>query len=153
DFFFGGFCTADDEKAGRGKIGAVCPPARKALPGQGELTGDFEHMPIQTGEGIGLTLRRSLFLRANPDLVSALGHSAYQNPDTGPGGPYLPPGVPVDTLQKAPAEICAHGFTIPKGPQAFFDGRFNPDGASDVITFCDGGEPDGMPGVFDPTKP
>ena len=34
----------------------------------------------------------------------------------------------------------------------FYDGCFNRDGKFDVITFCDGGEPDTQPGVYDPKK-
>ncbi|MFO0573682.1 MAG: hypothetical protein U1A78_06790 [Polyangia bacterium] len=158
DFFFGGFCTAEDMQLDPTnpdkQIGKACPPRRGPLAGQAELTGTFEAMPIQTGEGIGLTLRRRLFLRANRDLVRALGNWAYYNPKD----PYLPPGVPASTLEQAPAVACASPIVI-KGlrsdPMArpFYDGRYNPAGQSDVITFCDGGEPDGRPGVFDPSQP
>jgi len=33
---------------------------------------DFEHFPYQKGEGVGLTLRRTLFVRANRDLARAM---------------------------------------------------------------------------------
>jgi hypothetical protein len=148
DVFFGGFCGADS-----GKLGQLCPTTRKPLLGQGETVGSFEAMPIQTGEGIGLTLGRSLFLRANRDLVRALGNWAYHNPVDA----YLPPGVPASTLAQTPAMACAHPVVI-KGlkndPMAkpLYDSRFNPEGKFDVITFCDGGERDGQPGVFDGNK-
>jgi hypothetical protein len=147
--FFGGFCTADS-----GNLGKLCPSDRKPLLGQGETTGSFEAMPIQTGEGIGLTLGRSLYLRANRDLVRALGNWAYYNP----GDAYLPPGVAASTLTQTPAVACASPVVI-KGykndPMAkpLFDGRYNPQGRFDVITFCDGGEKDGQPGVYDDQKP
>ncbi len=156
DFFFGGFCTAEDEKAGRGKVGQNCPLTRQPLKGQGEVSGDFEHMPVQIGEGIGLTLKRSLFLRANRDLVRALSNWAYFNPLN----PYLPPGVPDAWAQMDPLKACAAGAlpVVAKGKEhggarPFYDGRYNPGGQHNVIAFCDGGEADGKPGVYDPAKP
>lgn len=148
DFFFGGFCTADS-----GKLGQLCPQTRQPLRGQGELTGSFEAMPIQTGEGIGLTLKRSLYLRANRDLVRALGNWAYHNP----ADSYLPPGVPSSTLAQDPTTACTNpvilkGKKSDPGAKPMYDGRFNPDGNYDVITFCDGGEVNGQPGVYDDTK-
>ena len=144
EFFFGGFCADGDPD---------CPTSRAPLAGQGEITGTFDAMPIQRGEGIGLTLRRSLYLRANRDLVRALGNWAYYNP----ADPYLPPGVPASTLDKTPEQACQTPVVLPgrdRDPMAkpFYDGRFNRDGKLDVITFCDGGELDTQPGVYDPKK-
>ncbi|MCS6911950.1 MAG: hypothetical protein RMK29_10435 [Myxococcales bacterium] len=157
DVLLAGFCTAQDEAAGRGRIGQRCPPGRAPLPGQGELVGDFEHMPVQTGQGIGLTLSRSLYLRAQRDLARAVANWAYHNPDPGPGGTYLPPGVPADTLSQPPEQACRQPVvlrgTAAGGTSPFFDGRYNPEGRYDVITFCDGGEAEGQPGVFDDTRP
>lgn len=145
EFFFGGFCENNDPS---------CPPSRAPLSGQGEITGTFDAMPIQRGEGIGLTLRRSLYLRANRDLVRALGNWAYYNP----ADPYLPPGVPVSTLSQTPEQACQNPVVLPgsdRDPMAkpFYDGRFNREGRFDVITFCDGAEVDSQPGVYDPQKP
>lgn len=147
DFFFGGFCPQDGSNPS-------CPPQRAALDGQGELTGTFDAMPIQQGEGIGLTLKRSLYLRANRDLVRALGNWAYYNP----ADPYLPPGVPQSTLAQTPAVACQNPIVLAGkmrdvNAKPFYDVRYNPAGLYDVITFCDGGEPDGKPGVYDDTKP
>jgi len=146
DFLFGGFCPPDGKDAG-------CLPARSPLGDQGELTGTFESMPVQIGEGIGLTLRRSLYLRANRDLVRALGNWASYNPQD----PYLPAGVPAAALTQPPEEACEKPVVLPgKARDAkarpFYDGRYNRDGRYDVITFCDGGEADGKPGVFDSGK-
>lgn len=155
DLFFGGFCTAEDQKAGRGAIGKTCPVdrLRQPLAGQGEAAGDFEHMPIQSGNGIGLTLRRSLYLRANRDLVRALGNWAYHNPD---GDPYLPPGVSAAWMAKDPAHACAEPVVLrgkdQGGATPFYDGRYNPEGSYDVITFCDGTDANGQPGVFGPAE-
>ena len=153
DMFFGGFCTADDEKAGKGKIGQTCPLPRPPIAGQNENVGSFEAMPVQLGEGIGLTLRRSLYLRANRDLVRAIGNWAMYNPID----PYLPPGVPSSTVMLTPDQACKNPVVI-KGQKSdptakpLYDARFNPEGKWDVITFCDGGEVDGKQGVFDPAK-
>jgi hypothetical protein len=145
EFFFGGFCEDNDP---------ACPSSREPLAGQGEITGTFDAMPIQRGEGIGLTLRRSLYLRANRDLVRALGNWAYYNP----ADPYLPPGVPASTLAQTPEQACQNPVVLPgkdrdAGAKPFYDGRFNREGRLDVLTFCDGGEVDGQPGVYDPSKP
>ncbi len=143
DFFFSGFCTADD---GAGKIGQLCPPKRALLTDQGERMSSFESFLYEAGEGVGLTLRRSLYVRANRDLSRALGNGVYYNPDS----PYLPPGVPASTLAQAPADACAQPVVL----KSFFDERYNPDGKLDVITFCDGNDSDANGfGKFDPSVP
>ncbi|MDX2088315.1 MAG: hypothetical protein SFX73_10720 [Kofleriaceae bacterium] len=141
DYLFGGFCTAEDEAAGRGNIGQLCPKesTRKE---QFELTGDYEHQFTQTGDGVGLTLRRSLYVRAARDLARALSNPAHYNKDN----PYLPPGVDMDFINQSAAERCAN----PKVLEDFFDREFNPTGAKPVITFCDGSDLAGMNAVFDP---
>lgn len=149
DYFFGGFCTAES-----GMVGKDCPTERKPLAGQGEISGSFDVLPIQRGEGIGLTLRRSLYMRANRDLVRALGNWAYYNPVDA----YLPPGVPETVLGQKPEVACMtpvifKGTVSEPTGKPFYDGRFNPKGEHDVITFCDGGEPTDMPGVYDDSKP
>lgn len=155
DFFMGGFCTQQDvdASAGKVKLGDLCPAARAPLLGQGEASGTFEDMPIQTGQGIGLTLRRSLYLRANRDLVRALGNWAYYNPVD----PYLPPTIPKISLLLQPKDACANPYIIPgtrhSGLTPFYDGRYNPRGEFDVITFCDGGAKDNAQGQYDATKP
>ena len=49
----------------------------------------FESFLYEPGEGVGLTLRRSLYVRANRDLSRAMGNGVYYNPSS----PYLPPGI------------------------------------------------------------
>jgi hypothetical protein len=147
DFFFGGFCPSDGSNP-------QCPPPRAPLLDQGELFGTFDAMPVQTGNGIGLTLGRSLYLKANRDLVRALGNWAYYNP----ADPYLPPGVAASTLAQPPATACQNPTVFPgkmhdPNAQPFYDGRYNPDGLYDVISVCDGGQVAGQPGVFDETQP
>ncbi|HEX9105056.1 MAG TPA: hypothetical protein VF997_22750, partial [Polyangia bacterium] len=141
DFFFSGFCTAAD-----GKVGQLCAPKRQLLTDQGERMSTFESFLYEAGEGVGLTLRRSLYVRANRDLSRAMGNGVYYNPDS----PYLPPGVPTSTLALPPATACAQPIVL----KNFFDKHYNPDGKLDVITFCDGNDSDanGL-GKFDPSVP
>ena len=141
DFFFSGFCTAAD---GAGKIGQLCAPKRALLKDQGERMSTFESFLYEAGQGVGLTLRRSLYVRANRDLTRAMGNGVYYNPDS----PYLPPGIPASTLALTPAQACAQPIVL----KSFFDKRYNPDGKLDVITFCDGNDSDtnGF-GKFDPS--
>ncbi|MDB4964520.1 MAG: hypothetical protein JWN44_209 [Myxococcales bacterium] len=143
DWFMAGFCTADD---GAAKIGMLCPAARKPLADQLERMSSFESFLYEKGEGVGLTLRRSLYVRANRDLARALGNAAYYNPDS----PYLPPGVPASVLSTPNAALCANPVVL----KNFYDKRYNPDGKFDVITFCDGNDSDAVGlGKFDPATP
>ncbi len=141
DSLFGGFCTKEDEAAGRGNVGQLCPKV-STLKDQFEITSDFEHQITQSGDGVGLTLRRSLWLRASRDLARALGNPALYNPTN----PYSPPGVPLSFMQTMPATRCANPMIL----DSFFDKEFNPAGTNPVITFCDGADLPGMNAVFDP---
>ncbi len=140
DYLYGGFCTAEDQAAGRGNIGQLCPVATTRAD-QFEIVGDYEHQIAQAGDGVGLTLRRSLYVRASRDLARALSNPAHYNPEN----PYAPPGVDSAFLAQTPAERCANPIVL----QNFYDREFNPDGSKPVITFCDGVDKGGMLGVFD----
>lgn len=143
DWFFAGFCDAQS-----GKLGQLCPSPRKPMLDQFEVPMDFEHLIYQKGDGVGLTLRRPLYIRAFRDLSRALGNAAYASDPKSMAAhnTYLPPGVPASTLSLSNAEACSKPFVLKK----FFDGRYNPDGSKDVITFCDGGDSDKLGlGVFD----
>ena len=143
DFFFSGFCTTAD---GAGKIGQLCAPTRALLADQGERMSTFESFLYEKGEGVGLTLSRSLYVKANRDLSRAMGNGVYYNPDS----PYLPPGIPASTLAMSPADACGQPVVL----KNFFDKRYNPDGKLDVITFCDGNDSAALGlGKFDPTLP
>ena len=102
DFLFGGFCTAADQAAGRGNIGELCPAA-STRQDQFEITADYEHMIAQSGDGVGLTLKRSLYMKAARDLARALSNPALYTP----AHPYTPPGVPVSFLEQPAATRCA----------------------------------------------
>ena len=141
DYLFGGFCTTEDEAAGRGAVGQLCPVV-STRQDQFEITGDYEHQITQEGDGVGLTLRRSLYAKAARDLARALSNPALYNPDS----PYAPPGVPMSFFETPRAERCANPIKL----LDFYDREFNPDGAHPVITFCDGADVPGMNAVFDP---
>ena len=141
DYLFGGFCTAEDEAASRGNIGQLCPvPSTRQ--DQFEITADFEHQITQTGDGVGLTLRRNLYVKAARDLARALGNPAHYNKDN----PYTPPGIDLAWIDQPAATRCANPIVL----EDFYDREFNPAGASPVITFCDGSDVAGMNGVWDP---
>ena len=143
DYFLAGFCTAAD---GKDKIGQLCPSPRKPLLDQLEVPSSFEAFPYQAGEGVGLTLRRQLYLRANRDLARAMGNASGYNPDS----PYLPPGVTAEYVARSTADQCGKPIVL----KSFFDWRYNPDGKYDVITFCDGNDSDAVGlGKFDPATP
>ncbi len=144
DYLFGGFCTAADEAAGRGNVGQLCPKA-STKQDQFEITADYEHMIYQEGDGVGLTLRRGLYMQASRDLARALSNPALYSP----ANPYAPPGVPMAYFEQDPAIRCANPIVL----DDFYDREFNPLGARPVITFCDGGDAPAMNGVFDATVP
>jgi hypothetical protein len=140
-FLFGGFCTADDEAAGRGLVGQLCP-ATSDKPEQYEIESDYEHMVYQAGDGVGLTLKRNLYMKASRDLGRALGNPALYNV----ANAYAPPGVDFSFFATDAATRCANPVVLDN----FYDREFNPDGSKPVITFCDGGDTDAAKGVFDP---
>ncbi len=148
DYMFGGFCTASPDDSG--DVGQLCladqrPPATD----QFELSSDFEHMLYQEGDGVGLTLRRNLYLRASRDLSRALSNPALYNPDPAANG-YAPPGVDAAYLARDAADRCANPLVL----RDLYDEEFNPTGATPVITFCDGGDSPTLGlGVFDPAMP
>lgn len=145
DFIFGGFCTAEDEAAGRGAIGTLCPK-ESSRKDQFEIASDFDHMLYQAGDGVGLTLRRSLYMKGVRDMARALGNPAMYRPDH----PYAPPGVDPAFFTQPAAQRCANPIVL----RDFFDKEFNPTGANRVITFCDGGDSPTLGlGVFDPNEP
>ncbi len=144
DFVFGGFCTAEDQAAGRGAIGTLCPVKTRRAD-QFEAESDYEHMLYQPGDGVGLTLRRSLYMKGMRDMSRAFGNPAYYNPTN----PYAPPGVDPAFFTLSASDRCANPIVM----RDFFDREFNPDGSKRVITFCDGGDSETLGlGVFDPAQ-
>ncbi len=147
EYLFGGFCTAADEAAARGNVGELCLDLQRSVfADQFERKSDYEHMLYEEGEGVGLTLDRELYIKASRDLSRAFGNPAHYSPDN----PYLPPGVPESIMDVVPSERCANPAVL----KDFYDREFNPDGAYDVITYCDGGDSPTLGlGVFDPSRP
>lgn len=145
DYLFGGFCTKADEAAGRGNVGQLCPvPSTRK--DQYEITADFEHMITQPGDGVGLTLRRGLYMRASRDLARSLSNPALYNITN----PYTPPGIPLSYVAQSAASRCATATVLTQ----FYDREFNPDGSKPVITFCDGNDGATLGNaVFDPAIP
>jgi hypothetical protein len=143
-FLFGGFCTAADQAAGSGAIGQLCPN-HSTKQDQFEIESDYEHMPTQNGDGVGLTLNRSLYMKGVRDMSRAMSNPAMFSAP----GSYAPPGVSADFLATDAATRCANPVVL----QNFFNADFNPDGSNAVITFCDGGDKPGSNAVWDPTQP
>ncbi|MBA3464137.1 MAG: hypothetical protein H0T46_29550 [Deltaproteobacteria bacterium] len=145
DFLFGGFCTKADEAAGKGMVGQLCP-RMSTKKDQFEITADFEHMIAQPGDGVGLTLKRSLYMKASRDLSRSLSNPALYNLEN----PYTPPGVPLSWISQTAASRCSTPLVLTN----FHDREFNPDGTKPVITFCDGNDgPTLGNAVFDPSIP
>jgi S-formylglutathione hydrolase FrmB len=145
DYLFGGFCTVADQAAGNGNLGELClAQQRDAFADQFESRSDFEHMLYQEGDGVGLTLQRSLYMKGVRDMARALGNPTLYNP----ADPYAPPGIDPSFFATDPIVRCANPVVL----DDFFDREFNPAGTSDVITFCDGNDSEaGLGyGVFDP---
>lgn len=147
EYVFGGFCTAAHEAAGKGKVGELCLGEQRPLKtDQFELGMDFEHLLYQSGDGVGLTLRRNLYVKGSRDLARTFGNPFYYNPEHA----YLPPGVPTSYLTAAAQWRCENPIVLTN----FHDREYNPDGALPVITFCDGGDSTAKGlGVFDPDLP
>ena len=143
DWFLSGFCTAQDDPQ---KIGQLCAPARQPLADQGEVPSTFEAFHYEPGNGVGLTLSRNTYIKANRDLARAMDNASTYNP----ASKYLPPGVPDTLLTMDNATVCNTPVVLKK----FYDYRYNPTGSFDVITFCDGNDSqqNGL-GKFDPSVP
>ena len=131
DFVFGGFCTKADEAAGRGAVGQLCPH-KSTRPDQFEIASDYEHMLYQAGDGVGLTLQRSLYMKGVRDMARSMSNPAMYTPDNA----YTPPGVPLSFIAEDAVTRCANPIVL----HDFFDKEFNPDGKKPVITYCDGGD-------------
>lgn len=171
DWFFNGFCACeypnatatDDGEPDCSKVGQLCPSPRQPRLDEFETAMDFEHLIYQKGDGVGLTLNRSLYTRAFRDLSRAIGNAAYPYDVNKKGEPFvtfLPPGIGDDILTASPAEVCGldgdgnNEWNKTHALRDYHDYRFNPDGSKPVITFCDGGYlDDDHRGTFDPTKP
>ncbi|MCA9538087.1 MAG: hypothetical protein KC620_04330 [Myxococcales bacterium] len=136
----GGFCRAG-EGDGVGSWCGLPPPTQ-----QFEHTVDYNHWYFSRSGG---TFDRSEYVKLFQDLSFAYGAPSLYNPESG----YLPPGMPLDEMQRPDGARCAaecrgddcppaDTFTIAEG---FYDDEYNPDGSLPVIAYCDGedGDPRG----------
>ena len=127
DFVFGGFCDAAS-----GKLGQLCPVTSTKVADQFEAPSDYDHMLYQPGDGVGLTLQRSLYMKGVRDMARSMGNPALYNPDNS----YTPPGVPLSFIAQDATTRCANPIVL----HDYFDREFNPAGDKPVITYCDGGD-------------
>ncbi len=150
NFALSGFCDAESGKLARPgtncAAGTECfekceTPKRPLYAGELEREEYFERLIYEEGSGTGLTLRRSLYVKALRDLAKAYGNGGFVNP----AHAWLPPGV-TDAWLANPARC-----TTPVVLRDFYHRRFNPDGSKPVITFCDGGDKGPTFGVYEPT--
>jgi hypothetical protein len=147
DFFtnmiLGGFCDLElleahvDELNDPDVPELQCGPVSPRHPW--EFSVDFNHWHYDTS---GITTDRDFMFYVMEGIFTAFGNLLYYNPDH----PYLPPGVPLEWVQPGKAaEKCANPVHI--GKPYNYNAEYNPDGAYDLITFCDGEEP--VPGGKD----
>ena len=52
-------------------VGQLCPNKSTKAADQFEIPSDYEHMVTQSGDGVGLTLDRNLYMQASRDLGRA----------------------------------------------------------------------------------
>lgn len=136
-----GFCTVEEQAAGTGDVGQLCPSPRKMLDDQYELSMDFENMLYQAGQGVGLNLTRATYTRAVRDLIRAYGNGIYANA----AHAFLPPGLPEDFLDQG-SETCGAPVTV----EGLYDREYNPQGTLKAISFCDGNDSSAKGlGIFD----
>lgn len=105
----------------------VCATPRRGVPGLWEHPNDFNHLHVTNNGG---TFERQSFLRMVEDLMLAYGNLITQNPNSA----IAPPGVDPERVRHPPADFCTNPTRVPGLKNA----EYNPDGAYDAITFCDG---------------
>jgi hypothetical protein len=137
--YLGGFCDMQTILAhkqdmtnpmGQAYCGPSAPivklePSGKIL----EPDQDFNHWYRWIDAGRGGTFGRDKLRDSFQDLALAFGNPLFHNPDS----PYFPPGIDRSFRDIPDAMRCAN----PPVLKNFKDGRYNPDGAYDVIAFCD----------------
>lgn len=133
-FLMGGFCPRERLEA----LAASDPTrlndpatidacARPATPARWEHANDFNHWHVTNNGG---TFDRDQYINMMSDLSLAFGNFFTDNPSS----PYAPPGVPAAAVRSYAADFCSHP-TVVKG---VYNAEYNPTGAHDAITFCDG---------------
>lgn len=140
-YVFGGFCT-EAERATLGEAAcAMTTAGRTPEPDDLGMVGQhFEHFFAPPGRGTGGTFDREARFQGFRDIGRMFGNFLMA---PGPGGGFLPLGVPASELMRTNAERCATPVVLggmgASMDQRFYDDEYNPDGRYPVITFCDGG--------------
>ncbi|MDX2012549.1 MAG: alpha/beta hydrolase-fold protein [Myxococcaceae bacterium] len=133
-FFTGGFCTKAEIEAvlARDPVALNDPRAFEGCSKRPptlpfEHSQDFNHWHVTINGG---TFDRNSYGEMFTDLSLAYGNFFSENP----ASPVAPPGVDPERIRRFPADFC----TNPTRVKRLFNAEYNPDGAYDAITFCDG---------------
>ncbi len=140
----GGFCTAaeramDPTGCAMGSSVMRTPPLRGDI---FEFRQHYEDWYTPDGmEGPGGAFDRHSYVQFFRDFGRMFG-----NPIMPPNaGGTLPLGVAANEDRRTDAQRCAMPVTL----MGYYDRRYNPDGSLPVITYCDGGNPEGHAGRWD----
>ena len=137
-FVTGGFCSKqeleaivaqDPVKLNDPTVINACATPRRAVPGKWEHPNDFNHWHVTTNGG---TFDRDSYVEMMTDLMLAYGNFFTENPNS----PLAPPGIDPEVLRHPPADLCSN----PRRVTGLKNAEYNPDGAYDAITFCDGAQ-------------
>jgi hypothetical protein len=133
-FHLGGFCSLAQLEAlmaqGPEKLNdpsalAGCQPEPERI--AWEHRQDFNRWVFTTSGG---SFDRSSYLDIFKDLTLAYGNLLSENP----ASPFAPPGVDPERLRRPPADFCQKPVRV----QGLHNAEYNPEGAYDAVTFCDG---------------
>lgn len=134
---FGGFCDLATLEANIDQLNdpdapdLQCGPTVKISPWEFDI--DFNHFKSDLSGG---SFHRTFIFSAWESLFMAMGNLISYNPDH----PVLPPGVPVTWMDKNLAlDNCEAPVVV--GPPHNSNAEYNPEGAYNLVTFCDGNPP------------
>ncbi len=132
-FFLGGFCPREMILANVDHLddpnwpGVFCGPVQPTMPWEWD-DWSFNHFHYDNS---GFHSTRNFLFEVMGGFMMAFGNLLYYNPDH----PLLPPGVSQTWFLDEP-DRCGHPEVV--GPPHNFNAEYNPDGAYNLITFCDG---------------
>ncbi|MFZ5441932.1 MAG: hypothetical protein ACOZQL_18145 [Myxococcota bacterium] len=137
-FVTGGFCSRamletitqqDPTRLNDPTVINACASPRVATPGKWEHPNDFNHWHVTNNGG---TFDRDSYVKMMTDLMLAYGNFFTDNASS----PLAPPGIDAEHIRHPPADFC----TNPVRVRGLKNAEFNPTGAVDAITFCDGNQ-------------
>ncbi len=143
-YHMGGFCTAAERATD--PMGCAMGSSVARTPAIGgdifEFRQHYEDWYTPDGmEGPGGAFDRHSYVQFFRDFGRMFG-----NPVMAPNaGGTLPLGVAMNEDRRTDAQRCSMPLTL----MGYYDRRYNPDGSIPVITYCDGGNPDGHAGRWD----